>query len=40
MRIPLAVFAIACITAAGARAQTVHGLFRDSVSRTPLRAHS
>jgi carboxypeptidase family protein len=37
MRIPLAAFAIACIAAAGARAQTVHGLFRDSVSRTPLR---
>lgn len=37
MRIPLAVFAIACITAAGARAQMVRGLLSDSVSRTPIR---
>ena len=37
MRIPLAVLVIACITAAGARAQTVRGLFSDSVSRTPIR---
>ncbi|MGE5802850.1 MAG: carboxypeptidase-like regulatory domain-containing protein [Gemmatimonadota bacterium] len=36
MRIPLVVLAIACSTAAGARAQTVRGLFSDSVSRTPL----
>jgi len=37
MRIPLAVLVIACITGAGARAQTVRGLFSDSVSRTPIR---
>ena len=37
MRLPVAVFAVACFTAAGARAQTVRGVFSDSVSRTPIR---
>ena len=36
MRISLAVFVIACFTAAGARAQTVRGRFSDSVSRAPI----
>ena len=36
MRLPLAVFAVASITSAGARAQTVRGVFSDSVSRTPI----
>ena len=36
MRLPLAVFAVASITAAGARAQTVRGVLSDSVSRTPI----
>ena len=33
MRVTLAVFACVCIAAAGARAQTVRGLFTDSLSR-------